>query len=157
MKKHDEGYALPFVLVVMTVLIIIALGVMGYAQRNLEAQKDSIVRMQEKYAAAGPIEQILAAAENGKEASFPKSEILLFNTQDRYLRVASAKTGNSDIWVIAEMAPTSETGSITGYFAKNGEILTIKGKVTVTEYRIVDKTTALQFVAFGPSESGETP
>ena len=149
MKKHDEGYALPFVLVVMTVLILIAMGVMGYAQRNLEAQKNSIVRMQEKYAAAAQIEQIYAVAENpGAAVGFPQTDTLFFNIEGRALRIASAKTADSDVWVITEVTPVKETGMITDYFDDKDDILIVKGSVKITKYRIVEKSTAEQFVNF---------
>lgn len=154
MRKHDEGYALPFVLVVMTVLIIIALGVMGYAQRNLEAQKNSIVRMQEKYAAAGPIEQIIAAGESGKNVEFSETDSLFFYIPENeaYLYVASAKTKDSDVWVIAKFL-VAATGDTTKNYDKNGSVLTVNGNGELLEYRIVDKTTALAYV--GKTGGGE--
>ena len=60
MKKHDEGYVLAFVMVVITVLCLIAVLLMPLSLRNLEAQNDSIRRMQDKYAAQGVIETVVA-------------------------------------------------------------------------------------------------
>jgi type II secretory pathway pseudopilin PulG len=55
-KKHDEGYALVFVLVVVLVLSGIAIALMTGALRNLQAQNAAIERMQDKYVAEGMIE-----------------------------------------------------------------------------------------------------
>ena len=153
MRKHDEGYALPFVLVVMTVLIIIALGVMGYAQRNLEAQKNSIVRMQEKYAAAGPIEQIIAAGQGESAVDFPQTASLLFKIEGSSLFVASAKAPDSDVWVIAEFKQAVETGSLAKNYQIEGDVLTVNGNGELLEYRIVDKEAALAHV--GKTGGGE--
>ena len=63
MKKHDEGYALVFVVVVMAVLMLVALSVMSLSLRNLQSQQNSIERMEAKYAAQGQVEIIQAELE----------------------------------------------------------------------------------------------
>lgn len=60
MKKHDEGYALPFVLVVMVIICLVGISIMSSSLNNLQNQKASIERMQDQYAAAGKIEKVLA-------------------------------------------------------------------------------------------------
>ena len=60
MLKRNEGYALSYVLVVLLVLCIIAISVMSAPLRNLQMQQASIARMQDKYAAQGMIEQVVA-------------------------------------------------------------------------------------------------
>lgn len=60
MKKHNGGYALPLVLVVMAVLCLIATAVLTNARQGLSSQRASIQRMQDKYAAQGAIEQVVA-------------------------------------------------------------------------------------------------
>lgn len=59
-KKHDEGYALIFVLVVMVVLSIIAISLMSGALKNLTNQTATVDRMQEKYTAQGEMEKQIA-------------------------------------------------------------------------------------------------
>ena len=78
MKKHNEGYALPFVLVVLIVMCLIVVGIMDFSLRNLKSQQNTILRMEAKYEAAGQIEQIIATLENKKTDSFQKSDTLLF-------------------------------------------------------------------------------
>lgn len=60
MFKRNDGYALSYVLVVLMVLAIIATAVMAPPLRNLQMQQASIERMQEKYAAQGMVEQVVA-------------------------------------------------------------------------------------------------
>ena len=60
MKKHDEGYALVLVLVVILVLGIVASSLLSFALSNLKNQRASIDRMADKYEAAGEIEKLVA-------------------------------------------------------------------------------------------------
>ena len=60
MKKHDEGYVLAFVMVVITVLCLVAVSLMSISLRNLENQNASILRMKDKYEAQGVIETVVA-------------------------------------------------------------------------------------------------
>ena len=60
MRKNNEGYVLPFVLVVMIVLTIIATSLMTAALRNLQSQQKFTERMVDKYQAEGEIEKIVA-------------------------------------------------------------------------------------------------
>lgn len=60
MKKHDEGYVLPLVLVVMIVMCLIATSLMSFSLQNLKSQQASIERMADKYVAEGAIEVAVA-------------------------------------------------------------------------------------------------
>lgn len=64
MRKHNEGYALPFVLVVITVLFLVALAISTVSLRNLQSQQASIQQMQDKYEAQGQIEIVTALIDN---------------------------------------------------------------------------------------------
>lgn len=64
MKKHDEGYVLAYVVVIMAVLTTIALSVMSVSLSNLQKQRAEVERMQDKYAAEGAIEQAIEIIEN---------------------------------------------------------------------------------------------
>lgn len=72
MKKNNEGYVLPFVLVVMIVLTIIATSLMTAALRNLQSEQAFVERMKYKYEAEGEIEKIVAQLSN--EENFSKFE-----------------------------------------------------------------------------------
>ncbi|MBR2422103.1 MAG: hypothetical protein IKB09_07120 [Oscillospiraceae bacterium] len=60
MKKHDEGYVLPLVLVVMIVMCLIATSLMSFSLQNLKSQQSSIKRMADKYEAEGVVETVIA-------------------------------------------------------------------------------------------------
>lgn len=60
MRKNNDGYVLPFVLVVMIVLTIISTSLMTAALRNLQSQQKFTERMVDKYQAEGEIEKIVA-------------------------------------------------------------------------------------------------
>lgn len=69
MRKYDEGYALPFVLVVMVVLCLVAASLMTGSLRNLKSQQASIERMQDQYKAQGAIEKVVAQLEDESNLS----------------------------------------------------------------------------------------
>ena len=60
MRKNNDGYVLPFVLVVMIVLCIMSASLMTAAFRNLQMQQKFTDRMVDKYAAQGEIEKAVA-------------------------------------------------------------------------------------------------
>ena len=60
MRKNNDGYVLPFVLVVMIVLCIMSASLMTAAFRNLQMQQKFTDRMVDKYEAQGEIEKIVA-------------------------------------------------------------------------------------------------
>ena len=133
MKRHNEGYALPFVLVVLVVMCIIAVGIMDFSLRNLQSQKATIQRMEAKYEAAGKIEEIVAAIENGEKVySFPRTSQLDFaiipiSDTEKYVRIVSCSQNDDEqtLWVIAELkvpvsqwAPDEVDGALTSEAAK---------------------------------------
>lgn len=60
MKKHDEGYVLAYVTVVLLLFCLVASMILTGALKNLQHQQDTITRMQDQYVAAGMIEQVVA-------------------------------------------------------------------------------------------------
>ena len=60
MKRHQEGYVLLYVVVVIAVMSIVAVAVASGAMSNMRAQEASIRRMQEQYTALGYIEELAA-------------------------------------------------------------------------------------------------
>lgn len=60
MKKRNEGYALPFVLVVMVVLCLVSVSILSFSLKNLQRQQESIDRTKAQYEAAGEIEKVVA-------------------------------------------------------------------------------------------------
>ena len=60
MKKHDEGYVLAYVTVVLLLFCLIATMILTGSMKNLTAQQDTIQRMKDRYAAEGMIQQVIA-------------------------------------------------------------------------------------------------
>lgn len=153
MKKHNEGYALPFVLVVLIVMCLIVVGIMDFSLRNLKSQQNTILRMEAKYEAAGQIEQIIATLENKKTDSFQKSDTLLFLVSGGKLKVAASGGADGSVWIIAELAPKKQGVFVTSAFEEKGSSLTVKAtdaeSVTIETYKVVDRNTALTFVGGG--------
>lgn len=69
MKKHDEGYVLVYVMVVLVVFCLVAATILTGALRNLNHQQSQIDKMQDQYEAAGWIEQVLAQWGNSSTES----------------------------------------------------------------------------------------
>jgi hypothetical protein len=66
MKKHDEGYVLAYVTVILLLFCLIATGILTGAMKNMTNQQDTIQRMKDRYAAEGMIQQVIA---NGFDVS----------------------------------------------------------------------------------------
>lgn len=60
MKKHDEGYVLVYVTVVLLVFCLVAATILTGAHRNLQTQQNTIAKMKDQYAAEGMIEKVIA-------------------------------------------------------------------------------------------------
>ena len=60
MKKHDEGYVLVYVTVVLLVFCLVATTILTGALNNLRNQQNAIAKMEDQYAAAGEIEKVIA-------------------------------------------------------------------------------------------------
>lgn len=109
MKKHDEGYVLAFVMVVIVVLCLVAVSLMSISLRNLEAQNASIQRMEHKYAAMGVVEQVVAAIDSDVE--IPKGTSLAASLST-YLQ------DKAGITIVETEGNTEEPGTITSFTAK---------------------------------------
>ena len=60
MKKHDEGYVLAYVTVVLLLFCLIATMILTGSMKNLTAQQDTVQHMKDRYAAEGMIQQVVA-------------------------------------------------------------------------------------------------
>ena len=104
-KKHDEGYVLIFVLVVISVLSIVAISLMSGALRNLQAQKASVERMQDKYAAEGMIEITVATL---------KSQLTSDSTVDTAINDKTTLHGPIDQKIVAALSIAAEQVETVG-------------------------------------------
>lgn len=60
MKKHEEGYVMILVVVVILVLSIVSAALMSLGVTNMKSQVASVERMQDKYSAQGEVEKVVA-------------------------------------------------------------------------------------------------
>lgn len=67
MKKHDEGYVLAYVTVILLLFCLIATMILTGAMKNMNNQQDAIQRMKDRYAAEGMIQQVIAQIQNGQD------------------------------------------------------------------------------------------
>ena len=56
MKKHNEGYTLVLVMVVLIILCLLVSYVLTFSLNNLKTQQTAALRVQDQYAAAGELE-----------------------------------------------------------------------------------------------------
>ena len=56
MKKHNEGYTLVLVMVVLIILCLLVSYVLTFSLNNLKTQQTAALRVQDQYGAAGEIE-----------------------------------------------------------------------------------------------------
>ena len=60
MKKHDEGYILAYVTVVLLVFCLVATTILTGALQNLQNQQNANEKMKQQYIAAGELEKVIA-------------------------------------------------------------------------------------------------
>ena len=107
-NKHNEGYTLPLVMVVLLVLAIVAVTIMTTSLKNMQRQQGFIETMKAQYEAQGKIEMIVAKMEN---------------------------LGDTAVEIpLAELEHTSNTltGSFTAYGSSGDSTVTIKCGIKIT-------------------------
>ncbi|MBQ9844422.1 MAG: hypothetical protein IJO31_09745 [Oscillospiraceae bacterium] len=80
MKKHNEGYTLVLVMVVLIVLCLLVSYVLTFSLNNLKTQQTAALRVQDQYAAAGEIEAAVVQLQAFID-KYPE-EVILEVTQD---------------------------------------------------------------------------
>lgn len=60
MKKHDDGYVLAYVTVILLLFCLIATMILTGAMKNMNNQQSAIQQMKDRYAAEGMIQQALS-------------------------------------------------------------------------------------------------
>ena len=114
MKKHDEGYVLAYVTVVLLVFCLVATTILTGAMKNLEHQQQAQAKMEDKYFAKGMIEQIIAQLDK-------KGDI--FIDCNLFKQIAEDET------VIAQVTATVEDGVLTLTAQKGNAAVTYRMKL----------------------------
>lgn len=126
MKKYDEGYTLPFVLVVFIIISLVAVSILTVSVHNLHSQKVLVQRMEEQYAAQGEIEKVEAILRTSisNDGSLSLSPIILDTdivkkTQDTKLTLNEAASGHG---LEIRAVTTRGTLQITALFQITGDV-----------------------------------
>lgn len=157
MKKHDEGYVLAFVLVVMIVLCLVALSIMSISLRNLQNQQASIQRMEDKYAAQGAIEKVVAEL---SELTFEANETIENTLESNLCTLAKDESGNTLITLAKDESGKSFTTQCT-FVATHGTSqitcgLKLSGKIE-SDTATVNEVTYLSYeISTVETEGGGT-
>ena len=129
MKKHNEGYTLPLVMVVLLVLAIVAVTIMTTSLKNMQRQQGFIETMKAQYAAQGQIEAIVGQL---MKAEKPEDVAAIL---DPYTAGKDNVTANSDNMVITVK---SISGGVTINCVINLTVDAESGnKIEYTSYEII--------------------
>lgn len=131
MRKHNEGYALPLVLVVMVVLCLVAMTMMSVSLRNMENQRASIERMQDQYIAEGAIEAVLAEMDNTNAVTITTDGANRFEDALTYRLKSYCESVNKDVVTVAGN-PVYEATDVHGEIVFTFTLVAVSGNVQVT-------------------------
>lgn len=136
MKKHNEGYALVLVLVVLTVLGLVAAFILSFSLKNLQNQQASVEQMQDRYAAEGEIEKVIAQLEDlirAPSGEFVELKNTVYSEADGMIIV---KASSGSVQIVCELLLQADSVTVRG----DGEY--IFTNLTGFEYRSYDISTA---------------
>lgn len=105
MKKHDEGYVLAYVTVVLLLFCLIATMILTGAMKNLTIQQDTVQHMKDRYAAEGMIQQVIAqwtnyqweSYEEGNQLATDMPDVIFLERNGEYVKLSA--TSNSVVIV----------------------------------------------------------
>lgn len=140
MKKHDEGYVLAYVTVVLLIFCLVAALILTGAMRNLNHQQNSIQQMKDQYVAEGMIEQVLAQLDK-------KGDITI--DCDSFQQTAEDDT------VIAELTASVEDGLLVLVARSGDDTVTYTLELTAADFIVVDNEVIiknLQSYTFVPNQ-----
>lgn len=147
MKKHSEGYVLVYVLIVVVILSLLALGVCSIALRNLQSQQASVEQMQERYEAEGSMERFVAKLQAFREedtAEYDSERAAISAAKDSFW--SGVRNMANGIVTIQESSLTWEGTSckITAQASAGGQTLTavldVSVSIKITPYLITSET-----------------
>lgn len=139
MKKHDEGYVLAYVTVVLLLFSLIATMILTGAMKNMTAQQDTIQRMKDRYAAEGLIQKMVADIKKNQ------------TPEDQYIEYAEDGTT-----VVAQLTYKSiANGKIdeTGEVPNGWKLVATSGSVEITCF--IDSSGNYKTFEIGTVPTGE--
>jgi type II secretory pathway pseudopilin PulG len=84
-KKHDEGYVLAYVTVVLLLFCLIATMILTGAMKNMTNQQNTIQQMKDRYAAEGMIQQVIANWNSYQWSSYTEENTQIETTGVYYM------------------------------------------------------------------------
>ena len=130
MKKHNEGYTLVLVLIIMLILSSLAASILTISLRNAQNQKNAAQRMAERYAVEGEINSVCWDL-----------EAMVGSGDLQYLDVRSVLAGGGQVAVEENIiAVRVRSGRIQGdcVLALHGENISIAQEDTSGVYKITN-------------------
>ena len=106
MKKHDEGYVLAYVTVVLLIFCLVAALILTGALRNLNHQQDSIRQMQDQYVAEGMIEQVLA---QWSKCTYHVNQPVFIDSQETVVKCIAEDTTANTVTLLAQSGTVTIT------------------------------------------------
>lgn len=120
MIKRNEGYTLPFVLVVMVVLCTVAISITSVTLRNLVNQQKFMDRMTDRYAAQGQIEMIVAQLDTVTDkASLAE---LCNGIATVVVTEAKEKEGENEGYIAIQLTATCESSVVVSEIKLTGTV-----------------------------------
>lgn len=133
-NKHNEGYTLPLVMVVLLVLAIVAVTIMTTSLKNMLRQQQFIDTMKDQYVAQGEIEKIVAQLQNGQKVhvTFKDNTANINETEKTVTGVIVAKQNDVTIECGIEILASESV-------SQSGEEIQLSGEISVkyTSYEII--------------------
>ena len=146
MKKHNEGYSLVLVLVVLVLMSLVASFILSVSLKNLQSQTAAVSRMEDKYAATGAIEKIHAQLTNLTEPIVLAAEYTEYGVSVKISMIEN-ETDKLAIEVFCiEADDTPETGIKCTLHLVGSTITTDPGGIKVTKPTEV-KYTSYEYLA----------
>ena len=102
MRRHNEGYALVLVLVVLIVLSLLSTFLMSASLRNLESQQSSLTQMQDRYTAQGEIEKIVGQLKTEDTLKIENPDSVSLEIKSVSVEVEGQSKNENHLYMIVE-------------------------------------------------------
>lgn len=111
MKKHDEGYVLAYVTVVLLIFCLVATTILTGAFQNLQAQQNANQQMKDRYMAQGKIEKVLAQWD---DCEFNENAWVKIDTVDTEVFCEAKDSDEVKLWAKSDTVKITCTISADG-------------------------------------------
>lgn len=135
MKKHNDGYVLAMVMVVIAVLAVVASTMLSVGLRNVLTQQNAVERMQAKYKVEGEVEKLVTKFVNLETGEVTDAESA-FRAQFETLCKNYNDNLNDGIQIIEIVYPVHGSRIYTFTIESKGEyVVSVPDKETTKQIR----------------------